>query len=528
MWIKKAGRKKANPVHTGMEHPFVDEMKDIHFASSLQKNKDHLLRIFSDCSDVVIREFQIQKSKKAFIIFVDGLVNSDMVNEMLQSLMVWKGEALTPEALQNVSLPVSQIQSTEQFADFLVSVLGGDTGLVVEGSTTAMMLGVRGAPVRSISEPETESVVRGPREGFVESLRVNTSLIRRKIKTPALKLKPMTVGRQTNTSIVIAYMDDIADPATVAEVIRRIKNINIDGILESGYIEEFIQDTSITPFPLIQYTERPDTVAASLLEGRIAVMVDGTPFVLIAPFTFWMIMQASEDYYERVPISTLIRWLRFIFLIVSLFTPAFYVAVSTFHQDLIPTSLLLSVAASREAIPFPAVIEALIMEITFEALREAGVRLPKTIGQTVSILGALVVGQAAVEAGIVSAPMVIIVSITGIASFTIPRYNGAIAIRMLRFPLIISASLFGAVGIVIMTMLILGHMAKLRSLGVPYLAPLAPANPNALLDILMRAPLQLMKKRPQFLQVQDEDRQSSSMKSIFLKFGGQYGHKSKE
>lgn len=277
---------------------------------------------------------------------------------------------------------------------------------------------------------------------------------------------------------------------------KKNQKIKIDAVLESGYIEEFIEDDTYSPFPQAQYTERPDTVAAQLLEGRFAIFTDNTPFVLTGPITFWRLMQASEDYYERYLMSNLIRWLRYMFLFVALYLPAIYVAVITYHQDLMPTNLMFSVASAREPIPFPAIIEALIMEISFEALREAGVRLPKTIGQTVSILGALVIGTAAVEAGIVSAPMVIIVSLTGIASFTIPRFNLAISIRMLRFPLMFLASIFGIFGIMLGTIILVLHLCNLQSFGIPYLSGISPFKRDEVKDIFVRAPWWTMTRRP--------------------------------
>jgi len=232
------------------------------------------------------------------------------------------------------------------------------------------------------------------------------------------------------------------------------------------------------------------------VEGRFAILVDGTPFVMIGPITVWQLLQASEDYYERYYISNLIRWLRFGFALIALYLPALYVAVVTFHPDMLPTTLLLSVAAAREAIPFPALVEMLIMEVSFEALREAGIRLPKTVGQAVSILGALVVGQAAVEAGIVSAPVVIIVSLTGIASFTIPRFSLAITIRILRFVMIFAAAAFGLYGLVIATIMLVAHMCNLNSFGVPYLTGLAPFRGRDQQDIFIRAPWSRMNYMP--------------------------------
>lgn len=499
------------------------EMEGIALFPDLDDNVEVLKKLFSDCSDFVIREFRLKHSARAAAIFVDGLIDTAEVNQALKSLMVLEKGDDDIEVIEEALLPVSQIARVNDYKQLLQAVLSGDTGIMVDGNVEALTLGIRGAEKRSVNEPEGEAVVRGPREGFIENIRTNTSMLRRKLRTPRLKMKSLVVGRETNTNIVVAFLEGIADPQVVEEVSQRISNIDIDAILESGYIEELIQDNVYSPFPQLMYSERPDTVAASILEGRVAIFVDGTPMVLIAPATFWMMMQASEDYFERFQMTTLLRWLRYLFLIIALVTPALYVAITTYHQQMLPTTLLLSVAAARESIPFPAIVEALIMEIAFEALREAGIRLPKTVGQAVSILGALVVGQAAVQAGIVSAPMVIVVSLTGIASFTIPHFNAAISLRMLRFPLMIAASILGIYGILVGVLLILGHMANLRSFGVPYLSPLAPMSVGDLKDVLVRVPWSLMEKRPSFLGIRDARRMNASFANQVQQRGGHAG-----
>ncbi|UKS25105.1 spore germination protein [Paenibacillus sp. HWE-109] len=503
-----------------LDYQFIEELKKTKLSLLLDENHKFMKAIFEDCSDIVVREFEIEPHIPALLLFVDGLTNTQLLNDTMKSLMLLGGGETSIERIVGTILPVSQTQISDNYGDLLVSVLGGDAALLVEGNAKAILLGIRGTEKRSVGEPETETVVRGPKEGFVESIRTNTSMIRRKLKTPRLKMKSMSVGKESNTNLVICYLDDLAMPSLIEEVVKRIELIKIDAILESGMIEELIQDNAYSPFPQIQYTERPDVVAAALLQGRVTILTDGTPFALIVPFVFIQIMQTSEDYYERFQIGSLLRLLRYVFMFLSLTTPALYVAITTYHQDLLPTTLMLSVAASREAIPFPAVVEAFIMEITFEALREAGIRLPKAVGSAVSILGALVVGQAAVQAGIVSAPMVIVVSITGIASFTIPRFNGAIAIRMLRFPILMAGSLFGFYGIFFSLMILLGHMANLRSFGIPYLSPLGPLSANDIKDVFIRAPVWQMDKRAEFLDIQDVQRMDEKLPQQIIKDGG--------
>jgi spore germination protein KA len=310
-------------------------------------------------------------------------------------------------------------------------------------------------------------------------------------------MERFSAGKLSQTDIAIVYIENIAQQSIVDEIKKRIASIDMDSVLESGYIEEMIRDHPFTPFPLLQSTQRPDTVAGSLIEGKVAVFIDGSPFALILPITFWFGFQSAEDYYMNFIFATTLRWLRYLFAFLAMTLPALFIAITTYHQEMIPTSLSLSLAAAREVVPFPAVGEALVMEITFEALREAGTRLPRPVGQTISIVGALVIGQAAVQAGIISAPLIIIVAVTGIASFLVPNPRMSQAISLLRFPLMLFAATFGLYGIGIALIAILIHLVNLRSFGVPYMTPLAPYNFAGLADILFRAPWRMMYKRQQ-------------------------------
>ncbi|MCL6517650.1 MAG: spore germination protein [Alicyclobacillus sp.] len=444
-----------------------------------------------------------RRPRDVLIVYVDGLLDFRHLDDMVLKPLLFDrphpGDGATNPAewLQLHAVPVGETRVVDTLSRAIQSILAGEAGLFVEGSDRALIASIRGWEKRSIQEPNTEQVIRGPREGFVETLRVNTSLVRRKIRTPKLKVEALNLGTLTNTDVVILYIDGVVDNQVLEEVRQRVRDIQIDGILETGYIEEFIEDCWWSPFPTLMDTERPDVVAAQLLEGRVAILVDGTPYALVAPMTFWMGLQANEDYYARSMIATAIRWLRLCFGFIALFLPSFYVALVSFQQEMVPTTFLLNVAASQEATPFPAVVEAFLMEFMFETLREAGVRLPKAVGSAISIVGALVIGQAAVQAGIVSAPMVIVVATTGIASFTIPRFSIGIAIRLLRFPLLFLAGTLGFFGITVGLIAILIHLSMLRSFGVPYFEPLAPLNGWHLRDVLIRAPRWALWKRPQ-------------------------------
>lgn len=502
----------------------LKDLKDVKLSKRLEENESYLKELFTDCSDVVIRPFQSDPGVRALALMVDGLVNSTLVQRSLEMLMTyWQDEPDDVEGLMERVIPAAQIVLVDNYEEMLAGVLSGDTALLLEGNDKAILVQLRGPNVRSISKPSTEEIVRGPQEGFIENIRTNTSLVRRRIKTPNLKMKPLQLGRQTRTNIAVAYVEGIVDPLLVPEVLKRLQRIDVDAIFETGQLEEYIQDSAFSPFPQVQISERPDAVSAALMNGRIAIFVDGTPMVMIVPTVFVNFLLTVEDHYERFQFSTFLRWLRYSFLVLSMFVPSWFVAATTFHPEMIPTSILLSICAAREQIPFPAVIEVLIMEIIFEALREAGIRLPKQIGSALSILGALIIGQAAVEAGIVSAPVVIVVSITGIASFTLPQYNGAVALRLLRFPLIILGSIFGIYGIMLGAMVLIGHMANLRSFGIPYLSPIAPASTGDVGMTLIRMPHWASVRRPSYLHPQDQVRRSISAEQDIRKHGGTTG-----
>ncbi|SEO00756.1 spore germination protein [Paenibacillus sp. OV219] len=472
--------------------------------AALEENEAVLKNMFQSCSDVVFRSFQISGQKDALLVYIDGLIEEKQLDESLLKPLMLSSSSEPLEArkdiltfLQNQFITISQVKRASDISIIVQNVLKGYVAIIIEAEAEALMLSIQGGKTRSIEQTSSETTIRGPRDSFTESIRTNTSLIRRRIRTTRLKFESLTVGELTQTDVEIAYLEDIANPAVIQEIRSRIERIQIDGVLESGYIEQFIEERSFSPFPQYLVTERPDYVVAALLEGRVAVFTDGTPFVLSGPMSFWGFLQAGEDYYDRVLFANLIRIIRLALMMIALFLPSIYVALTTFHQQMIPTNLLLSISAAREGVPFPAIVEALIMESTFEALREAGVRLPKQIGQAVSIVGGLVVGQAAVQAGIVSTPMVIVVSLTGIASFAIPRYNFSFAFRILRFPMILLAGMFGLYGITVGMLCILIHLASLKSLGVPYLFPISPVSFQGLKDTIFRAPLWTMNYRPQ-------------------------------
>ncbi|MGQ9557296.1 MAG: spore germination protein [Desulfurispora sp.] len=332
-------------------------------------------------------------------------------------------------------------------------------------------------PLRQVSEPKSENAVRGPRNSFIEDLEDNFRILQKHLPAPDLTREDLTLGRASPTGVAMIYLRERAHPELVEEVRSRLNKINVVAVLESGYLEHFIQDNPASPFPQVLVSERPDRVCIALLEGRVAILVDNTPFVLVVPGELLSLLQAADDYYNKRQFNILVKLLRYLALLASLLLPSLYIAITTFHQDMIPGDLLISISAARQGVPLPAILEAVFKEVTFEFLREASIRLPAVVGQAVNIVGALVIGQAAIQAGLVSPLMVIVVAFTGIASFTVPQYPLGQAIRTLRFPLMLTAGILGLFGVMLGLLAILLHLCALRSFGVPYLSPLTPLQP---------------------------------------------------
>jgi len=470
-------------------------------STDLEENLDFFRSIYADSFDVTIRSFLIGGKRNAALIYIVGLSNVEEIHEhILEPLMserVVESHSLLT-SLKNKLIPVVDLGEGHTRDECVEHLSTGQPILLIDGEARALFFGLQKWDKRAVEEPSAETIIRGPREGLTETLTVNTAMIRRRIRNPGMKMKSLNLGRHTRTKVVVTYIQDIADSTLVEEVINRLRRIDIDGVLESGYLEEFIEDNPYSPFPQVINTERVDIVAANLLEGRVAILMEGTPFALVVPATLASLMQSPEDYYQRFIIGTAIRWLRYFFVGLSLLLPSLYVAVISFHQELIPTSLLVTIASARDRVPFPALVEALLMEIMFEILREAGIRLPKQVGAAVSIVGALVIGQAAVGAGLVSTPMVMVVAITGITSFATPRYTTAIAFRLLRFPIMLLAGMMGLIGLILGIIVIVVHLCTLRSFGVPYLAPIVTTQVAEFKDVIIRAPWWKMDLRPHF------------------------------
>lgn len=498
----------------------------VYIKSDLHTNIDYIRNTLNNASDLIVREFNIKEYRCA-ICLIDGLTKGDYAHDLLlKNLLVdiWTTDKIREihsvdelfDALQSQFIALLDISVVSDFDELIINLLSGDCVLLVDGIAKSITIETKGWIDRGIVESSSQTLVRGPKDSFNETLRTNTMLIRRRIKDKRLRVESRKIGRISKTEVAIMYMEGIANDRIVQEVHRRLDRIDIDGIIDSSYIEQMIQDHPYSLFPTVHNTERPDTVASSIMCGYVAIVVDNSPFVLLVPGLFVTFTQAAEDYYHNFYYVTFIRLVRFVSLFLALLTPGVYIAITTFHQEMLPTSLLISISNQREGVPFPVFLEALIMELTFEILREAGIRMPRAIGSAMSIVGALILGEAAVNAGIVSSFTVIIVSLTAICSLIIPSYHISISIRVTRFIFMVLGATFGLFGI-ISGLVVLGlYLSSMRSFGVPYLFPFAPLNFEALKDSVIRFPLWKVNQRPKLISDNNETRQSSDRKNNYM------------
>ncbi|WP_139490257.1 spore germination protein [Brevibacillus dissolubilis] len=477
---------------TDQPHNQAEEDRPIHQA--LAQNIEEVKRSFPAAPDLTIFQFDTAPhGTPGALVFLDGLSDKNSLNShILRPLMYG-----TQEVQKDISLPtISGCRILTTWSDVENAILQGESLLFLDGQQEVTAYDTKGWPQRGIEDPQLESSLKGGHQGFVETGMQNISLIRRYIPNLNLRISEQKIGRRGKTNVWILYLEDIAHPEVLQELETRLSKVDVDAVINTGELAEFIEDNPFSPFPQFIMTERPDSAASQLLAGRFVVIVDRSPSVIIAPATFTSFLQSVDDYSTRWLVTSFIRLLRFIALFIALLLPATYIAFISYNYEVIPIQLFLSVAESRARVPFPPLIEALMMEIMIEMMREAGIRLPAPVGQTIGIVGGIVVGQAAVQAGIVSNIMVIVVASTAIASFIFPSYDMGTAVRLLRFPMMLMASLFGIVGIVIGCMTLVGHLVALESLGTPYGSPLAPLRLVDMKDTFVRLPLWTMFRRP--------------------------------
>ncbi|QHS21793.1 spore germination protein [Virgibacillus sp. MSP4-1] len=479
----------------------------INIATSVDENIHNLKQMLGKPEDLVIRELLLgEEHRKAAIVYISGIADKDLVqNNVLKTIQEDnKGFQIKDmNQLKQKLISITDVNAENTLDKVSYAILSGNTALYMDGFETVLIMGTAGGENRSIEEPASEALIRGPRAGFIENIHTNISLIRQDIRDPNLRFETHELGRRSKQKIVVSFIAGIANSELVGEVNRRLKSIDTDYSMDSGQVEQWIEDSFLSPFPQMVATERPDRVSFALTEGKVAVLVEGTPFVLIAPVTISDALHSMEDYNQRWLTGTVLRILRYVSAFLAMFLPSLYIALVSFHPEMLPSQLVFSIAASREGVPFPAVVEAVLMAVTFEILHEAGVRLPKIIGTTIGVVGGLVIGEAAVSAGIVSSIMVIITALTAIASFTTPQYSVAIAFRTIRFVFMLAAALLGLYGIILVYIMINIHLVNLKSFGVPYTTPFS-IFPTGWKDMVLRAPLTLLMRRPSYLKTDDQ------------------------
>ncbi|RNC62832.1 MAG: Spore germination protein B1 [Candidatus Dichloromethanomonas elyunquensis] len=479
-------------------NPGSDASENI--STEIENSKDYLKCYFKNSSDLVFGEFEPGSQVKVLIVYIDGLGNTDVLNRDIMHSFIAKAQELdlqkmveTPEKIRSI-ISVADVTVRYNYAQVAHEILSGASAILIDGMAGALIVNSKLFEKRAVSEPPNEAVVRGPKESFVENLRTNTSLLRRKIRNNNLVITSFELGTQTKTNVAIAYIDGIAKEEVIEKITTRLRAITTDSILDAGYIEQLIEDQKFSLFPTIWNSEKPDVIAGKILEGRVAIFCDGTPHVLTVPTLFIEHFQVSEDYYVRPYLAFVMRLIRIICFFVAIFLPSFYVALQTFHQEMIPTVLLVKMSGAMSGIPLPTLAETILMIFFYEILRESGTRLPGVIGPAISIVGALVVGESAVNAGIVSTTIVIVIALTAICSFAIPSLNEPIIILRLIFVLL--AAVLGLFGVICGIFVIMLHIVSLRSFGANYTSPISPFNISDMKDLLIRFPLGFMARRP--------------------------------
>ena len=476
-------------------------------SQDLAENQTVIETLFQDCDDIVKKKFCFRRHGdeiSAYMVYLDGLTDNNMIQEYVIAPLQWQQREESGDIFDvffHSEINMADIKEETVFQNVINSILKGDTALFVHGYAKVIIISSKKLPVRSIQESETEAVMRGPRDSFNESIRTCTALIRRRIKDPKCKVVQNKFGERSRTDYALIYMEDLVPDGLVDNIKDQMAAFETDAIYDSGMLEHFMSRKWYSPFPVIQSTERPDKVASSILEGRVAIAVDNSPEVLLIPATFNTFFQASDDYYTQWSVASFARILRYIASILAIGLPGFYIAITGFHLEMLPTELLFAIAQARSSITFPVVLEVLLMELEFELLREAGIRLPGQMGNTIGIVGGLIVGQAAVEAGLVSTIVVIVVALAALASFTIPNESFASAYRLLKFFLIATSAVWGLYGFILGMLMIAIHLSGLTSYGVPYMVPAVSTGTGeyeSKKDFILRLPIYLMKKRPIF------------------------------
>lgn len=476
-------------------------------SADLKENEQAVQQMIEGCDDILLRPMKLGRGQGigCFLVYIEVAVSNMMLEESVIGKMLnrlWDMEdAEVGEAIGKNSLGVSDTKELLTLEEAMAAMLAGNAVMFVDHFDKAIKIGSKGYPGTGVMKADSEKVLRGSKEAFSESVKMNTALIRKRIRDTGLKVKEKPLGRYSNTMTAIVYMDGLVYPPILENLEKKMDSFEIDGVLDGGIIEHLTADLKYSPFPQYQTTERPDRAAMAILEGRVAVICDNSPEVLILPVTYNALFQTSDDYYRHFAIVSFLRIIRYLgaFLAVSL--PGLYLAAVNFHTQLLPVNLLFSLAEAREGVPFPALVEVLLLELSFELLREAGLRMPGPIGNTIGIVGGLIIGQAVVSANIASPVVVVVVALTALGSFAIPNEELSEAFRLLKYLMIALCACFGILGLVFGWVLVLVHLAGLKSFGISYLMPFAGGDANKggeSLDSILRAPLDRMNRRPLF------------------------------
>lgn len=472
----------------------------------LEKNMKLIRDMLGDSPDLKDRYLYLdpEGTVKIAFIYMNGMIDQNYLNNIVLRSMVngyqtyvnyYKNHKITPETFKEYILRETEIETASTLGSLFNGLLGGDTVLLIDGFETFYVVGTRMIKERGITEPTTHVSVVGPKDSFTESSLTNLNLIRKRIKNPNLWVKQYVIGKKTNTGIAMVYLKGVADEGLVQEVMKRIESVDMESVLDSSYLLNALRDKKFCLFPEIYSAERPDVVAGNLLEGRVAVIIDGTPFVIIMPVQFVQFFSAVTDYYHKAYIATFFRTMRMLAFYVSILLPAFYIALTSLHSELVPFQLLVRIAAQRSGLPFPTFMEALLLAVIYDVLREASVRMPSATGSAITIVGALILGDSAVQAGIVSPIMVIIISGTAITTLVIPHYNFQLTTTVIKYVFILLSTVFGLYGITLGLIMLYMHLCSIRSFGVSYFTPVAPFNLKGMLDFLIRAPYNKLFKR---------------------------------
>lgn len=472
-------------------------------STKIEENEQAILRAFSSCDDLKMRKLSVghKGTVRGFVCYIEVNAGNHLINVLGRMIAYLEGlsEEDIKDTIKGNTFALSDANPYEYMEDAIRGVLIGDAVLFVDGIPVALKIPDQGYPHKDVGKSDSEKVIRGSDESFTESEKANTALIRKRIRNTQLKVKELQVGVRSFTNVAIVYIEGLAEPRLLREIEERLTRYEIDGVMDSGVLEQLAEESWVSPFPQFQSTRRPDRASMEVLNGKIVVLVDNSPIALLLPTDVNSFLKTTDDYYNRFYMATFARLIRYVAAFFALTLPGLYLAVTNFHTQILPTPLLLSFWQARMGVPFPAALEVLLMELSFELIREAGVRLPGTMGNTIGIVGGLIIGQAAVEANLVSPIVVIVVAFTALCSFAIPNEEFAFSFRILKFLLIFLSAWLGFFGFLIGIFLVLVHMAGLKSFDIPYLSPYVGAQLNDYQDekdSLVRFPLRMLWKRP--------------------------------